>query len=116
VWLQGAGGSFVKKATVQVPGAQNIAAGDVNADGLPDLYVLRGATSTSTNAPDQMLLNTGAGLSFTSMAMPGTPGGLADSVVPIDYDRNGLMDFVVMNGSGIGTNLGYSQLIAFFPR
>jgi hypothetical protein len=50
------------------------------------------------------------------MTMPGTPGGLADSVVPIDYDGNGLMDFVVMNGSGIGTNLGYSQVIAFFPK
>jgi hypothetical protein len=54
MWLQGVGGSFAKKATVQVPGAQNIAAGDVNADGLPDLYVLRGTTSTAANAPDQM--------------------------------------------------------------
>jgi hypothetical protein len=116
VWLQTLSGSYVKKATVQVAGAERIAAGDVNADGLPDLYVLRGATSSSTNAPDQMLLNTGAGLTYSSMVMPGDPGGFAESVTPIDYDGNGLMDFLVMNGSGTTPTVGYSQLIAFFPK
>jgi hypothetical protein len=36
-------------------------------------------------------------------------------VTPIDYDGNGLMDFLVMNGSGTTSTVGYSQLIAFFP-
>jgi len=116
VWLQAGSGSFSKKATVQVAGALHIAAGDVNADGLPDLFVLRGATSSSSNAPDQVLLNTGGGRTYSSVGVPGDPGGFADSVVPIDYDGNGLMDFLVMNGDGTTPTVGYSQLIAFFRR
>ena len=45
----------------------------------------------------------------------GTDSGSAESVTAIDYDKNGLMDFLVLNGKG-ADNPGPVQLIAFFPR
>jgi hypothetical protein len=43
--------------------------------------------------------------------MPQARGGYADSAIPIDHDRNGLTDFLVLNGKG---GPGRVQLIAFF--
>jgi hypothetical protein len=47
--------------------------------------------------------------------LPDTRPGSAESVTAIDYDRNGLMDFLVLNGRGTG-NPGPIQLIALFPK
>src|SRR5439155_1241940 len=84
--------------------------GDVNGDGL---YVVQGELG-GTNVADVMLLNDGNGASFTEMAIPETSVGSGDVAYPIDYDRNGLTDFLVMNGHDEG-NLGPIQLIAFSP-
>jgi hypothetical protein len=115
IWIQTSTGTFVKRAELAQSGAQKVAVGDVDLDGLPDIYVLRGATSGSTNASDVMLLNDGDGLTYSSMTMPGSPGGSADSVEPIDHDHNGQTDFLVMNGDGLHNTPGFTQLIAFFP-
>ncbi|MFV2064844.1 MAG: hypothetical protein ACC726_15235, partial [Chloroflexota bacterium] len=42
-----------------------------------------------------------------------TPTGVADDVVTLDYDRNGLDDFLVTNG---WQSQGPAQLIASFRR
>ena len=87
---------------------------DVNGDGRPDLYVMRAKSATSANAPDQVYLNDGSGKSFSLMSsIPSTSQGAAESVWPIDHDRNGLIDFLVLNGNG--TAHGPVQLVAFFP-
>jgi hypothetical protein len=46
----------------------SVAAGDVNSDDRPDVYVMRGTDSVGNNAPDQVYLNDGGGASFTRMS------------------------------------------------
>jgi hypothetical protein len=92
----------------------SIAAGDVNADHRPDLYVARGNSGSVQNASDYMLINQGSGRDFERMRIPGVRSGSAESVTPIDYDHNGLTDFLVENGLS-GSLPGPVQLIAFFP-
>jgi len=109
VSLQQPSGRFVPVATVAVKWGQGLAAGDANGDGHPDLYVLQG--NGRSNAPDSLLLNDGSGRRWHSFPIPETSAGGADSVVALDYDRNGLTDFLVLNGMG---KPGPIQLIAFF--
>jgi hypothetical protein len=48
-------------------------------------------------------------------SIPSTSQGVADSVAPIDYDGNGLTDFLVLNGGGVKeSGAGPVELIAFF--
>lgn len=89
-----------------------VAAGDVDGDGDRDLYVAQG--TREKQYPDQMLLSRGDGRGFRSMSVPQAGTGAAESVTPIDYDRNGLTDFLVLNGRG-ALSSGPVQLIAFFP-
>ncbi len=83
-----------------------VAAGDVNGDDRPDIYLLRSSTT------DLVYLNNGSGSAFTQMSIPSTGQGSGESVWPLDYDKNGLTDFLVLNGHN---KPGPVQLIAFFP-
>jgi VCBS repeat protein len=91
-----------------------VAAGDVNGDNRSDVYVMRvGKGATRANAPDRVFLNDGEGTAFTRISwIPSTSEGMAESVWPIDYDRNGLTDFLALNGRE--RVRGPVQLIAFF--
>ncbi|MBX3028655.1 MAG: VCBS repeat-containing protein [Chloroflexi bacterium] len=93
-------------------GGVGIAAGDVDADGDLDLYVVLGTRAKQRD--DLLLINRGDGRRYGSMTIPQTRTGSAESVTAIDHDRNGLMDFLVLNGRG-STFPGPIQLIAFFP-
>ena len=90
-----------------------VGAGDVDGDGDTDLYVAQG--NNRKQRADEMLLNKGDGRGFGTMDVPDAAYGSAESVTPIDYDQNGLTDFLVLNGKGFLTQ-GPVQLIAFFPR
>ena len=90
-----------------------VAAGDVDGDGHRDLYIVQG--TRSKQRPDLMLLNRGDGRGYETMPVPRASGGSAESVTAIDYDHNGLTDFLVLNGKG-ALFPGPVQLIAFFPR
>ncbi|MET0773601.1 MAG: FG-GAP-like repeat-containing protein [Candidatus Limnocylindrales bacterium] len=90
-----------------------VAAGDADGDGDKDIYVAQG--SPSTQRPDMLLLNRGHGRRFRHMAMPRVSGGAAESVTAIDHDRNGLMDFLVLNGAR-SSHVGPVQLIAMYRR
>ena len=91
-------------------GGHDVAAGDVDQDGRPDLYVLQQGRRDA-DQPDVMLLNVREGRHFAEVAIPQTSEGRGDAVVSIDYDRNGLSDFVVLNGDHKAR--GPIRLIAF---
>ena len=63
---------------------------------MADLYIVRG--DDDRNRKDLLLLSRAGGRCFTSVRIPQTAEGLADDVIALDYDRNGLTDFVVLNG------------------
>jgi hypothetical protein len=91
-------------------GGVAVAVGDANGDGLADIYVLRG--DGSKNRADVLLLSQDGGRAFVSVAIPQTRRGSADDVIALDYDGNGLTDFVVLNGR---KKAGPVQLLASFP-
>lgn len=91
---------------VTVPGAwgandamgrgRDVAAGDFNNDGLPDLYVGNGFPVSSTNpSPNRLFLNTGQSSFTDATAELGAlkSGGIC--VVPGDYNGDGRLDVFV---------------------
>jgi hypothetical protein len=90
----------------------SVAAGDVNGDHYPDVYVAQGTMDRQVR--DLMLVNSGSGRGYRSMGIPQARSGTAEEVVAVDHDRNGLADFLVLNGRG-SLRAGPIQLIAFYP-
>jgi FG-GAP-like repeat len=104
-------GRFERFYDLDVSDTVALALGDVDADGLTDIYVVRRGPRDA-DYDDLMLVNRGDGR-FVNMLLPRMPRGEGESVTAIDYDRNGHTDFVVENGKG-GTE-GSVNLIAFRP-
>jgi hypothetical protein len=88
-----------------------VAAGDASGDKRADIYVVRG--NDRENKPDRLLVSKNRGTKFRSVKIPQTKYGRADDVFVLDYDKNGLKDFVVLNGR---TRKGPVQLLASFKR
>ena len=103
------GDGYVTGGEAALTAGRAVAAGDVDGDGDPDLYVIQGMASY--NPPDRVFLTRRGGRSLHAVHVPGTTAGGADAVVAIDHDRNGLSDFLVLNG---GEGPGPIKLIAFF--
>jgi hypothetical protein len=99
------GGGFTLGYSAAMSSNVAMAIGDVNGDQRPDVFVAR------HNASDLMLVNDGTGSAFQSMTIP-QPSGSTDDVIALDYDGNGLTDFLSLNG--IGQTPGPLMLIAFF--
>lgn len=99
---------FVKVFELEAKMAVAMAIGDVNDDGRPDIYVSRQAAG---NGAHLMLVNGGDGRSFTNIEIPQVGSGSADDVLALDYDQNGLSDFVTFNGI---YGPGPIKLTAFF--
>jgi hypothetical protein len=89
--------------------------GDVNMDDLPDIYVVHTCNAAGENVPDQLLIADANG-GYAETPIPEAETGCGDVSAPIDYDQNGTMDFVVLNGHGKkeGAQVaGPVQLISF---
>jgi hypothetical protein len=105
------GGRFREAYLRSLTHGRAVGAGDINADGRDDLYVVRG--DHGRNSADIMLINQADGRRFSSMTIPQASSGDAAEAVAIDHDGNGRDDFVVLNGRN---TRGPIQLIAFFKR
>jgi hypothetical protein len=104
-------GGYKRIYEARISDAWALAAGDASGDGRADIYVVRG--NDKRNKPDRLLVSRRAGRDFASVKIPQTSAGSADDVFALDYDKNGLMDFVVLNGR---TKAGPVQLLASFRR
>jgi hypothetical protein len=95
-----------------------VAVADANGDHRPDVYVMRGAStggpagSALPNKGDLLLLRKAAKkIEFESRDMPELPVRTkADDVFPIDHDRDGRWEFLVLNG--FSDDPGPVQLVA----
>jgi hypothetical protein len=84
--------------------------GESNRDDRLDIYVVRSQQDPSLpNPSDLMLLSTPTG--WTQVSIPQTSAGCGATVSVLDFDGNGLDDYLVSNGArGVA---GPTQLIAF---
>jgi hypothetical protein len=75
-----------------------VAVGDANGDGHLDVYVVQSCIH-GVNQPDVLYLNDGAG-GLAAASIPQADQGCGDVVATIDYDADGMDDFLVSNGKG----------------
>jgi hypothetical protein len=92
--------------TRAVSAGAEVGVGDTNGDGNPDVYIVTGSTN-----PDTLLLGNGSGTQWTVSPTPQATSGNGQSVIPFNYDQNGTVDMIVMNGAD-GTT-GPIQLVTF---
>jgi hypothetical protein len=92
------GGLFGSPRTINpVPGASNIAVGDFNGDGIPDLVTVNN-TDTATVVSDtiSVLLGNGDGTFQQPIDSSRPPAGLGDAVVA-DFNGDGVLDVAAVN-------------------
>ncbi|CAN5746430.1 hypothetical protein BH23CHL8_BH23CHL8_06600 [soil metagenome] len=107
---RGSADGFERIYQARVPGGVALAAGDVDGDARADLYILRGGRR---NRPDLLLVSRERGDRFVSVRIPQAGSGRGDDAIALDHDRNGLTDFLVLNG---WNTPGPVQLLASFRR
>ena len=75
-----------------------VALGDANGDGHLDVFVVQSCIH-GVNQPDVLYLNDGGGV-LTAAPISQTDQGCGDVAATIDYDADGMDDFLVTNGKG----------------
>jgi hypothetical protein len=75
------------------------AIGDIDGVHGNDILIVQGCVD-GTNANDILLLNGGDGRTWTRARIPGGLRGCGAAAAAIDFDRDGLDDFAVINGAG----------------
>ena len=71
-------------------------------DGQPDIYVMRTRNIPGPDIADLLLLREGTYREYTSIELPTVPGTVRDDeVYPIDYDRDGKSEFLVLHGHSL---------------
>ena len=90
-----------------------LAVGDLDGNGSPDVYAVDGCLDR-VDMPDVLLLNDGGGRTWTPLEVPEPSDGCGDVAEMIDWDRDGAMDVLVLNGGGTSQPLdldGPDQLL-----
>ena len=91
------GSDWARRYSNSLSAGETLATGDFDGDTDEDIYVVRTCAS-GVNQPDLLYLNGGNGTSFSRMTLEAGVPGCGNDVEPIDYDRDGSEDFVVLNG------------------
>jgi len=102
---------MAQKVILTVASGKTLAVGDVNGDHNPDIYVVCGRTGTE-NAPDCLLPGNATG-GFTTRPIPEATAGGGNRAYALDYNHDGLTDFLVLNGQV--PNRGPIQLLTPQP-
>jgi hypothetical protein len=89
-----------------------LALGDPDGDGDTDAYVVEGCVR-GRNMPDWLLLNGPGPSAFEPRRVARVASGCGDTAEAIDFDRDGMDEFVVLNGGGTDQSLprGPEQLL-----
>lgn len=111
-YRRGTGSSFAAEVRIwQAPVDADgfaLAIGDLQGDGLDDIYLVTDSTSTAINPDDRLFVNHGD-FTFTALTPP-SAGGMGDAVTAVDMYGDGRSQFVVLNGADSAA--GPVQLIA----
>lgn len=110
VHLFGRGGFRKPAFALRRRGGTAVALGNVDGNRRDDIYYLRSGPANNDRR-DFMLVNKRGGHRFRELRIPQTRKGVGEAVTTIDYDRNGLDDFIVQNGHRRAR--GPIRLIAF---
>jgi hypothetical protein len=95
-------GKFTVAHQMPIGNAFRVAVADATGDGHPDIYVMRTRNVPGPDIPDLLLLSDGTYRDYTSIDLPTVPGTVRDDeVYPIDYDRDGRSEFLVLHGHSI---------------
>lgn len=88
-------------------GYSGVAAGDIDNDGYPDLYLTGNGGMLSFSSPNRLYHNNGDGTFSDISHMSGTPGSASDSSVAMaDFNNDGLLDIFVA---------GVNHMYYFYP-
>ena len=95
-------GKFTVAHRMPMTNAFRVAVADATGDGHPDIYVMRTRNAPGPDIADLLLLSEGTYDDYTSVELPTVPGTVRDDeVYPIDYDRDGKSEFLVLHGHSI---------------
>jgi hypothetical protein len=109
VQLATGAGTFGAPLTVRTfTAGADLAVGDFNADGHPDVYIVRGCAA-GVDQPDLVLLNHGGGRAFDGVRVAAAGAGCGDAAETMTY--GGQPAVLVMNGHS--QTAGPIQLLAF---
>jgi hypothetical protein len=93
------GGKFRIALRMPIEYAHGVAVADATGDGFPDIYVMRTSAEPGPDIPDFLLLNQGAYDNYETLVLPTVEGRVRDDDVhPIDFDRDGRFEFLVLHG------------------
>ena len=95
-------GKFTVAHQMLIGNAFRVAVADATGNGQPDIYVMRTRNVPGPDIADLLLLREGTYRDYTSIELPTVPGTVRDDeVYPIDYDRDGKAEFLVLHGHSL---------------
>jgi hypothetical protein len=95
-------GKFTAAHRLPLSDAFRVAVADATGNGHPDIYVMRTSSVPGPDIPDLLFLSEGSYRDYSPIELPVVPGTVRDDAVyPIDYDRDGKAEFLVLHGHSL---------------
>jgi hypothetical protein len=88
----------------------SVAVGDVDGVNGADVLVVQGCLDDGVNLADALLVNRGGGNGWDRVRIGGRVAGCGDASASLDFDRDRMDDFIVMNGRPLKFGKGPDQL------